>query len=53
MDIKTHILRWEHQIAENPAVVILWVIGVLAVIFLAIVFVDAYRNKKRNKRRRN
>lgn len=53
MDIKTRILRWEHRMGENPAEVVMWIIGVLALIFLIVVFVDAYRNKKRNRRRRS
>lgn len=53
MDIKTHILRLERRVEENPAELVLWIIGALAVIFIGIVFFDAYRKKKeRNRRKR-
>jgi len=51
MDIKPQIIRWEHQMEENPGIPILIIVGFLAAVLLIVIFVDALI-KKRNDRRR-
>jgi hypothetical protein len=53
MDIKTHILRWERDIQQNPAVLVLGIIILLAVIFIGAMLIDGFikdRQKKKRKR---
>lgn len=54
MDVKTHILRWQREIGENPAVLILAIFIAVAIVFVLAVFIDAFlKNRKKNKRRRH
>ncbi|HWF18065.1 MAG TPA: hypothetical protein VG754_02310 [Verrucomicrobiae bacterium] len=53
MDIKTRILRWEHSIQDNPAVLALGIIVALAVVFIGAIYLDVYlKARKRKKRKR-
>jgi hypothetical protein len=53
MDIKTHILRWEREIQENPAVLALGIIILLAVVFIAAMLIDGFiKNRQKKKRKR-
>ena len=53
MDIKIRILRWEHAIEDNPAVLALGIIVLLTVVFIAIMFIDAFlKNRQKKKRKR-
>jgi hypothetical protein len=53
MDFKTRILNWEHDIEENPAILVLIIIAALAVVFLVAVYFDSilkYWKRKRHRR---
>jgi hypothetical protein len=53
MDLKTHILRWERDIRENPAVLALAIIVILTVAFLSAMFIDGFlKNRQNHKRKR-
>ncbi|MDB6021865.1 MAG: hypothetical protein JWQ04_1722 [Pedosphaera sp.] len=53
MDIKTRILRWEHAVEENPAVLVLVIIVALAVVLFGAIYIDGYlKQRKKNKRKR-
>ena len=51
MDLKTRILRWEHSIQENPAMLVLGIIVVITVVFIGAIFVDAFLKKRKERRR--
>ena len=51
MDIKLSILRWEHSVEENPAVLALEIIVVVAVVFISMMFIDGWlKKRKKNKK---
>jgi len=52
MDLKTRILRWERWIEDDPAMLVLIILVVLTVIFIGVVYLDAYLKKRREKRRK-
>ena len=55
MDLKTHILQWQHEIAENHAILVLVIFIGVAAIFLIVLLCDTIfkwrRQSKRNRRR--
>ena len=53
MDVKTHILRWQHEMAENHAILVLAIFIGVAAIFVIVLLVDAfYKRRRQNKRNR-
>jgi hypothetical protein len=56
MDLKTHILRWERDISENPAIALLVILIALAAVFIIAIIIDAFikwrRQNPNNRRRR-
>ncbi len=52
MDFKTHILILERSIRENPAMLVLVIIVVLAVVFVGMIFLDGYLKNRRKRRRK-
>jgi hypothetical protein len=55
MDIKHEILKLQRTTADNPAIVVLVVVGAIASLFVAIVLIDSLvrkRNRKTTKRAR-
>jgi hypothetical protein len=54
MDIKTHILRWERDIQENPAVLVLAIIILLTTAFISAILIDGFiKDRQKKKRKRN
>ena len=54
MDAKTEILRWESAVQENPAIAVLGVILLIAVVFIAAVLIDSFlKRKSKTKKRRS
>jgi hypothetical protein len=51
MDLKTHILRWQRAIQENPAVLALVIFIGVAVIFMLALLLDAILRRRRDKKR--
>lgn len=52
MDLKTHILRWEHAIEENHAILVLVIFAFIAAIFVIAVLVDGFFKFRRLSKRR-
>ena len=52
MDFKTRILVLERSIRENPAVLVLVIMVVLAIVFVGMIFLDGYLKNRRKKKRR-
>ena len=54
MDIKLQILRWQHSVAEDPAMLVLEIIVTVAVIFvMALVLEGFIRRAKKKRGKRN
>jgi hypothetical protein len=51
MELKTHILRWQRAIEENPAVLVLAIFIGVAIIFVLALIVDAILKRRRDKNR--
>ncbi|MDB6112224.1 MAG: hypothetical protein JWR69_3974 [Pedosphaera sp.] len=49
MDIKNEILKLQRTTADNPAIIVLVVVGVIAVLFVAIVLIDSFVRRKKRK----
>jgi hypothetical protein len=49
MDIKNEILKLQRTTADNPAIIAMVVVGVIAAVFVAIILIDAFVRRRRRK----
>ena len=47
--IRLRVLRWEHSVVENPGVLVLEIIVVLALVFAGFVLYDSFYRMRRRK----